>query len=209
MISVYHFIKQKNKLKMVYGILACCVEENYLHNVRRAINDLKKNVSEIRTKTMIKVKTLLQNNRKLMNKTILEEIKTSLSATKLTIPKRWGMYYIQVDMNTDYYLYHLINNSIEGNGSDNMWSNENNTWVNTKKLIMDEIKNIITSATTEELYECFEDGLDKYGKFKWLRKYVYSNNELFTARLELYDCWETNNEVVKTNTKKMEKLIGV
>lgn len=28
---------------MVYGILACCVEENYRHNVRRSLNSMKKN----------------------------------------------------------------------------------------------------------------------------------------------------------------------
>jgi hypothetical protein len=28
---------------MGYAILACCVEENYLHNIRRAINDIKLN----------------------------------------------------------------------------------------------------------------------------------------------------------------------
>jgi len=28
---------------MGYAILACCVEENYLHNVRRAINNIKMN----------------------------------------------------------------------------------------------------------------------------------------------------------------------
>lgn len=28
---------------MVYGILACCVEENYRHNVRKSLNSMKKN----------------------------------------------------------------------------------------------------------------------------------------------------------------------
>jgi hypothetical protein len=48
---------------MGYAILACLVEENYRHNVRRAINNLKKNVSEIKSNTMIKINKLLQNNK--------------------------------------------------------------------------------------------------------------------------------------------------
>jgi hypothetical protein len=31
---------------MVYGILACCVEENYRHNIRKTFNNIKLNYQE-------------------------------------------------------------------------------------------------------------------------------------------------------------------
>ena len=61
---------------MGYAILACCCEENYLHNVRRAINDIKMNY-QIQTQ-IIKSHEAKKN----INLTITK-IKTCLECDKL------------------------------------------------------------------------------------------------------------------------------
>jgi len=181
---------------MGYAILACLVEENYRHNVRRAINNLKKNVSEIKSNTMIKIKTLLQNNKKLMIKNMLEEIKTHLNSIKVSIPRNYGNklgnignYYLSMELDTDYYLYYLLGNI----AIDRDTEYENVSWVYMKKTIFEEIKKLLNNSTIEELYECFEDGLNEFGKFK----YDGDNINIFTVYMTLYNSWDSDVETTK------------
>ena len=54
---------------MVYGLLACFVEENYRHNIRKTLNNFKLNVEDIKPKIMNNIRHLLNYNRtKLINK---------------------------------------------------------------------------------------------------------------------------------------------
>ena len=60
---------KSNKINMGYAIIACCCEENYKHNVRRAINDIKLNIADIKPKIMNNIRHLLTYDRqKLINK---------------------------------------------------------------------------------------------------------------------------------------------
>jgi hypothetical protein len=199
---------------MAYGILACCVEENYLHNVRRAINSLKKNVVDIKHNTMIKIRTLLETNKKLMIKNMLDEIKNLLNCMKITKPKNYGMFYYKIDISNEYYLYYLISRNIGGSNSDWIWEYDNCSWVECKKYIIKDITKVLNNATIDELYECFEDGLDEFGKFKFNKE--YKNNcgyeYIFDIKLELYDSFYSDNELLKNgkgNDSKLEDLIRV
>jgi hypothetical protein len=173
---------------MGYAILACLVEENYRHNVRRAINNLKKNVSEIKTNTMIKIKKLLQNNKQLMIKKMLEEIKTHLNSTKVSIPRNYGAYYLSMELDTDYYLYSVLQNT-DGINREEDWGDV--SWVYMKKTLLDKITVELNNATIEKLYKCFEDGLNEFGKFK------YDGDNIFTVRMTLYNSWESHVETTK------------
>ena len=175
---------------MGYAILACLVEENYRHNIRRAINNFKKNVSEIKSNTMIKIKTLLQNNKKLMIKNMLEEIKTHLNSIKVSIPRNYGNYYLSMELDTDYYLNSILQN-IDGINGDEDW--EGVGWWYMKKTILDKFKVELNNATIEELYECFEDGLNEFGKFK----YDGDNINIFTVYMTLYNSWDSDVETTK------------
>ena len=54
---------------MVYGLLACFVEENYRHNIRKTLNNFKLNVEDIKPKIINNIRHLLNYNRtKLINK---------------------------------------------------------------------------------------------------------------------------------------------
>jgi hypothetical protein len=173
---------------MGYAILACLVEENYRHNIRRAINNLKKNVSEIKSNTMIKIKTLLQNNKQLMIKKMLEEIKTHLNSIKVSIPRNSSAYYLSIDLDTRYYLNNVLYNT-DGINGDEDWGDI--SWVYMKKTLLDKFKVELNNATIEELYECFEDGLNEFGKFK------YDRDNIFTVRMTLYNSWESSLKTTK------------
>jgi len=196
---------------MGYAILACCVEENYLHNVRRAINDLKKNVADIKSNTMIRIKTLLTINKKLVIKNMLDEIKNSLNSIKIKKHSNCGTFYYKIEINNDYYLSYLIENNIRGNWkSDWLLEYIDCSWVDCKKDIIKQITEVLLNATIEELYECFEDGLDEFGKFKFYKEYNrgdYCCDCIFKVQLELYDNWESDNELLKNS--KLEDLIRV
>jgi len=194
---------------MGYAILACCVEENYLHNVRRTINNLKKNVADIKSNTMIRIKTLLTVNKNLMIKNMVEEIKNSLNSIKIKKPGNNGTFYYKIEINNDYYLSYLIENNIGGN-IDWLLEYQDCSWVDCKKNIIKQITEVLLNATIEELYECFEDGLDEFGKFKFYKKYNrgdYCYDCIFKVQLELYDNWESDNELLKNS--KLEDLIRV
>jgi hypothetical protein len=199
---------------MPMGILACCVEENYLHNVRRAINSLKKNVVDIKPNTMIKIRTLLETNKKLMIKNMVEEIKNSLNSMKIKKPGNNGTFYYRIDICNEYYLYYLISNDIGGN-NDFIWEYQDYGWVNCKKDIIKDITKVLNNATIDELYECFEEGLDEFGKFKFNKGYKneeYGYDYIFKVQLELYDNWESDNELLKNgkgNDSKLEDLIRI
>jgi len=200
---------------MPMAILACCVEENYLHNVRRAINSLKKNVVDIKPNTMIKIRTLLETNKKLMIKNMLDEIKNLLNSLKIKKPKNYGMFYYKINMCNEYYLHYLITNNIGGN-SDFIWEYESYSWVDCKKNIIKDITKVLNNATIDELYECFEDGLDEFGKFKLNKEYKntsYGYEYIFDVKLEMYDSYYSDNELLKNgkgnNDSKLENLIRI
>ena len=199
---------------MPMAILACCVEENYLHNVRRAINSLKKNVVDIKPNTMIKIRTLLETNKKLMIKNMLDEIKNLLNSLKIKKPKNYGMFYYKINMCNEYYLHYLITNNIGGN-SDFIWEYESYSWVDCKKNIIKDITNVLNNATIDELYECFEEGLDEFGKFKFNKGYKneeYGYDYIFDVKLEMYDSYYSDNELLKNgkgNDSKLENLIRI
>ena len=200
---------------MPMAILACCVEENYLHNVRRAINSLKKNVVDIKPNTMIKIRTLLESNKKLMIKNMLDEIKNSLNSMKIKKPKNYGTFYYKIDMCNEYYLHYLISSNIGGN-SDWIWEYQDWGWVDCKKDIIKNITNVLNNATIDELYECFEEGLDEFGKFKFNKEYKntsYGYEYIFDVKLEMYDSYYSDNELLKNgksnNDSKLENLIRI
>ena len=199
---------------MPMAILACCVEENYLHNVRRAINSLKKNVVDIKPNTMIKIRTLLETNKKLMIKNMLDEIKNLLNSLKIKKPKNYGMFYYKINMCNEYYLHYLITNNIGGN-SDFIWEYESYSWVDCKKDIIKDITKVLNNATIDELYECFEDGLDEFGKFKLNKEYKntsFGYDYIFDVQLEIYDSYYSDNELLKNgkgNDSKLEDLIRI
>lgn len=200
---------------MPMAILACCVEENYLHNVRRAINSLKKNVVDIKPNTMIKIRTLLETNKKLMIKNMLDEIKNLLNSLKIKKPKNYGMFYYKINMCNEYYLHYLITNNIGGN-SDFIWEYESYSWVDCKKNIIKDITKVLNNATIDELYECFEDGLDEFGKFKLNKEYKntsFGYDYIFDVQLEIYDSYYSDNELLKNgknnNDSKLEDLIRI
>jgi hypothetical protein len=62
---------------MGYAIIACCCEENYLHNVRRAINDIKMNYQPFKIQ-----KIQSQEAKKNINLTITK-IQTCFECDKL------------------------------------------------------------------------------------------------------------------------------
>jgi hypothetical protein len=181
--------------KMGYAILACLVEENYRHNIRRAINNLKKNVSEIKSNTMIKIKTLLQNNKKLMIKKMLQEIKTHLNSIKVSIPRYSSAYYLSMELDTDYYLYYVLQNT-DGINGDGDWGDV--SWVYMKKTLLDKITVELNNATIEALLRCFEDGLNEFGKFK------YDGDNIFRVRMTLYNSWDS--DIVTT---KLQNFINL
>ena len=200
---------------MPMAILACCVEENYLHNVRRAINSLKKNVVDIKPNTMIKIRTLLETNKKLMIKNMLDEIKNLLNSLKIKKPKNYGMFYYKINMCNEYYLHYLISSNIGGN-SDWIWEYQDFSWVDCKKDIIKDITKVLNNATIDELYECFEDGLDEFGKFKLNKEYKntsFGYDYIFDVQLEIYDSYYSDNELLKNgknnNDSKLEDLIRI
>ena len=170
---------------------------------------------DIKPNTMIKIRTLLETNKKLMIKNMLDEIKNSLNSIKMRKPINNGTFYYKIDICNEYYLYYLISNGIGGN-IDWIWEYQDNSWVNCKKDIIKDITELLNNATIDELYECFEEGLDEFGKFKFNKEYVndssnsYAMDNIFKVQLELYDSYYSDNELLKNgkgNDSKLENLI--
>ena len=93
---------------MGYAILACCCEENYKHNVRRAINDFKLNVEDIKLKIMNNIRHLLTYDRQKLNNKIFEDFKQSLNKIKLGRQNKYYSYYYQLNLDYEYYLYDIL-----------------------------------------------------------------------------------------------------
>ena len=181
---------------MPFALLACFVEENYLHTVRRTINNFKKNIQDIKPNTLIKIKTLLENNKKLMVKTMLDDIKSELNSVKFSLPKNYGNYWIKVEI-TDYYLRDIL----LGNRTLYEWEYEYPwTWSRIKKDLMEDFKDKLNNASIGYLYSCFEESLNKYGKLE--KHFKYSEPSIFMVRTEVYNTYEG----VPSN--KIESLIN-
>ena len=151
---------------MGYAIIACCCEENYKHNVRRAINDFKLNVADIKPKIMNNIRHLLTYDRqKLINK-IFEDFKQSLNKLKTDRQKKeYYYYYYQLDLDYEYYLYDILSPLTENStyNSDSI-SNVKKEWLKTAKTYINNLEN-------EEIEVMFEDKLDKYGRLKDYEEY--------------------------------------
>ena len=127
---------------MGYAILACLVEENYLHNIRRTIKNFKLNIEDTKPKIMNNIKHLLTYNRtKLINK-IFEDIKINLNKVKVNpLPKSCGNHYYRLGIDCDYYLYNFLMNQ------EQEYEIEGKSITDTKKIwleaIKEELENII------------------------------------------------------------------
>ena len=168
---------------MPFALLACIVEENYLHTVRRTINNFKKNIQDIKPNTLIKIRTLLENNKQLMVKTMLDDIKSELNSVKFSLPKNYGNYWIKVEL-TDYYLKDIL----LGDRTLDEWEYESWTWTKIKKDLMTRFKQLLNYASVEELYYCFEESLNKYGKLE--KPFKFSEPSIFIVRTEIYNTFE-------------------
>ena len=145
---------------MGYAIIACCCEENYKHNVRRAINDIKLNIADIKPKIMNNIRHLLTYDRqKLINK-IFEDFKQSLNKIKTGRQREDCAYYYQLDFDYEYYLYDILSPLTENStyNSDSI-SNVKKEWLKTAKTYINDLEN-------EEIEDMFEEKLDKYGRLQ-------------------------------------------
>ena len=151
---------------MGYAIIACCCEENYKHNVRRAINDIKLNIADIKPKIMNNIRHLLTYDRqKLINK-IFEDFKQSLNKIKTGRQREDCAYYYQLDFDYEYYLYDILSPLTENStyNSDSI-SNVKKEWLKTAKTYINDLEN-------EEIEDMFEEKLDKYGRFEYYEEYT-------------------------------------
>jgi len=151
---------------MGYAIIACCCEENYKHNVRRAINDIKLNIADIKPKIMNNIRHLLTYDRqKLINK-IFEDFKQSLNKIKTGRQKECCGYYYHLDFDSEYYLYDILSPLTDDETYDT------DTISNVKKLWLKRAKKCINELENEEIEDMFEEKLDKYGRFEYYEEYT-------------------------------------
>tara|TARA_R110000737_G_scaffold299075_1_gene305907 strand:+ start:94 stop:633 length:540 start_codon:yes stop_codon:yes gene_type:complete len=151
---------------MGYAIIACCCEENYKHNVRRAINDIKLNIADIKPKIMNNIIHLLTYDRqKLINK-IFEDFKQSLIKIKTGRQKKCCGYYYHLDFDSEYYLYDILSPLTDDETYDT------DTILNVKKLWLKRAKKCINELENEEIEDMFEEKLDKYGRFEDYEEYT-------------------------------------
>ena len=186
---------------MPFALLACFVEENYLHTVRRTINNFKKNIQDIKPNTLIKIKTLLENNKNLMVKTILDDIKTELYGIKFYLPKNYSSYYIRIELESSYYLTDIL----LGDRTLDEWEYSDPwTWGEIKKDLMKQFKHRLNNASVGFLYKCFEENITKYGKIN--RKTSWSLRcPLFTVRTEVWNIFDSEYTVRLAD--KLDSLI--
>jgi len=120
---------------MGYAILACLVEENYLHNVRRAINDIKMNIEETKPKIMNNINHLIRYDRNKLNKKMFEDFKFSLNKIKVRMGDwNYWSWYLRID--PDHYLYDILAPMLE-------YSRNRENIVETKKHWLKKAKKFI------------------------------------------------------------------
>ena len=151
---------------MGYAIIACCCEENYKHNVRRAINDIKLNIADIKPKIMNNIRHLLTYDRQNLINKIFEDFKQSLNKIKSGRQREDCAYYYQLDFDYEYYLYDILSPLTENitYNSDRI-SNVKKEWLKTAKTYINDLEN-------EEIEDMFEEKLDKYGRFEDYEEYT-------------------------------------
>ena len=172
---------------MGYAIIACCCEENYKHNVRRAINDIKLNIADIKPKIMNNIRHLLTYDRqKLINK-IFEDFKQSLNKIKTDRQKKCCGYYYHLDFDSEYYLYDILSPLTDDETYDT------DTIPNVKKLWLKRAKKCINELENEEIEDMFEDNLDKYGRLKDYEEYGESPISIRETREVRYGNSKYNN----------------
>ena len=165
-IADYREENKSNKINMEYSIIGYFCEQYYKHNVRRAINDFKLNVEDIKPKIMNNIRHLLTYDRqKLINK-IFEDFKQSLNKIKTDRQKQYYYYYYQLDLDSEYYLYDILSPLTENRTYDSdSISNVKKEWLKTAKTYINDLEN-------EEIEDMFEEKLDKYGRFEYYEEYT-------------------------------------
>ena len=165
---------------MVYGLLACFVEENYRHNIRRTLNNFKLNVEDIKPKIMNNIRHLLNYNRtKLINK-IFEDIKINLNKVKVaSLPRDTGNHKYILNFDMDYYLYEELQD-------DDYYEYEDRNITETKKYWLKIIKEKLNKISNEGYIYYFEEGLNKYGKMKCEEEAIQISIELYSCYYETY-----------------------
>ena len=173
---------------MGYAILACCCEENYLHNVRRAINDIKMNIEETKPKIMSNINHLLRYDKTKLTNKMFEDFKFRLSKIKVGNYKhlgyhRWefymGSYYLEDILAplTEIYEYKFDSASI----------------TDVKKYLLKLAKKYICEAEDEFIFDTFDYHINKYGKL---------NNEDISFGIRLIA--ETSYEVKTENNDLLD-----
>ena len=153
---------------MGYAIIACCCEENYKHNVRRAINDIKLNIADIKPKIMNNIRHLLTYDRQKLNNKIFEDFKQSLNKIKTGRQREDCYYYYSLTVDYEYYLYDILLPLTEDITYDT------DTISNVKKEWLKIAKKCINDLENEEIEDMFEEKLDKYGKLQEFEEYGLS-----------------------------------
>ena len=153
---------------MGYAILACLVEENYLHNVRRAINDIKMNIEETKPKIMNNINHLIRYDRNKLNKKMFEDFKFSLNKIKVRMGDwNYWSWYLRID--PDHYLYDILAPMLE-------YSRNRDNIVEAKKHWLKKAKKFIEEEDDDMILYAFDNAINKYGKLS--KGEIYINVEI-------------------------------
>jgi len=153
---------------MGYAIIACCCEENYLHNVRRAINDIKMNIEETKPKIMSNINHLLRYDRTKLNKKMFEDFKFSINKIKVKkFEANYWSWYLRID--TDHYLYDILAPMLE-------YSKYMDNIGETKKYWLKKAKKFIEEEDDDMILYAFDNAINKYGKLS--KGEIYINVEI-------------------------------
>ena len=186
-IADYREENKSNKINMEYSIIGYFCEQYYKHNVRRAINDFKLNVEDIKPKIMNNIRHLLTYDRqKLINK-IFEDFKQTLNKIKTARQKQYCGYYYHLNLDSDYYLYDILSPLTDDETYDT------DTVSNIKKNWLKKAKKCINELENEEIEDMFEDKLDKYGRLKDYEEYGESPISIRETREVRYGNSKYNN----------------
>ena len=153
---------------MGYAIIACCCEENYLHNVRRAINDIKMNIEETKPKIMNNINHLLRYDRTKLNKKMFEDFKFSLNKIKVKkFEANYWSWYLRMD--DEHYLFDILCPMLE-------YSRNGENIVEAKKYWLKKAKKLIDNADDDMILYAFDNAINKYGKLN--KGEIYINVEI-------------------------------
>jgi len=167
---------------MGYAILACCCEENYLHNVRRAINDIKMNIEETKPKIMNNINHLLRYDRTKLNKKMFEDFKFRLSKIKVGNYKHFGYHRWEFNME-GYYLGDILAPLTEIYA----YKFDYAPITDVKKYLLKSAKKYICEAEDEFIFDTFDYHINKYGKLNKM-------NGNLGIRLIAENCYEVKTE---------------